>query len=99
MISLFPENIVLFFRRKMKDDLSQGIHRNMILSLYMYKCYKYDITLLQKKIKDHLLHKKVPLRVTDILDHILEIVPTILCTFMETFIGVFIYCFPANKNQ
>ena len=24
-------------------------------------------------------------------------VPMILCTFMETFIGVFIYCFPMKK--
>ena len=37
------------FGRKIKDDLSQEIHGNMILSVYMYKCYKYDITLLQKK--------------------------------------------------
>ena len=34
----------------------------------------------------------------DILDRILERVPTILCTFMETFIGVFIYCFPVKKK-
>ena len=40
-----------FFGRKMKDDLSQGICRNMIFSVYMYKCYKYDITLLQKRSK------------------------------------------------
>ena len=51
MIFLFPENIILFFRRKMKDDLSQGIHGNMIFSVYMYKCYKYNITLPKKKLK------------------------------------------------
>ena len=33
----------------MKDDLSQEIHGNMIFSLYAYKCYKYDITILHKK--------------------------------------------------
>ena len=49
MIFLFPENMILFFRRKMKDDLSQEIHGNMIFSVYMYKYYKYDITLLPKK--------------------------------------------------
>ena len=38
-----------FFERKMKDDLSQEIHESMIFSVFMYKCYKYDITLLQKK--------------------------------------------------
>ena len=94
MIFLFPQNMALFFRRKMKDDLpqkntwkysiffkcpekmvfpkrialeylerwyffpenmkndlSQEIHGNMIFSVYMYKCYQYDITLLKKKSK------------------------------------------------
>ena len=36
----------------------------------------------------------VPLRI-----EILERVPMILCTFMETFIGVFIYCFPMKKTR
>ena len=40
----------------MKDDLSQTIHGNMIFSVYMYKCYKYEITLLPKKSKDDLMH-------------------------------------------
>ena len=40
-----------FFRRKMKDDLSQEMHGDMIFSVYRYKCYKYDIILLQKKSK------------------------------------------------
>ena len=35
----------------MKDDLSQEIHGKMIFSVYMYKYYKYDITLLPKKAK------------------------------------------------
>ena len=43
--------------------------------------------------------EKMHLKVIDILDRILERVPTILCTFMETFIGVFIYCFPVKKTQ
>ena len=33
----------------MKDDLSQKLHGNMIFSIYMYKCYKCDITLLPKR--------------------------------------------------
>ena len=40
-----------FLRLKMKGDLSQEIHRNMIFFVYMYKCCKYDITLLPKKSK------------------------------------------------
>ena len=68
---VFPKKIVLehdiscviwkdgifFFGRNMKDDLSQVIHGNMIFSAYMYKCYNYNILLLQKKIKDNLLPK------------------------------------------
>ena len=46
MIFLLSKNVILFFRRKMKDDLSQKVHGNMILSAYMYKCYKYNITFL-----------------------------------------------------
>ena len=157
MIFLFPENIILFFRRKMKDDLSQKymehdiffkcpenmvfpkkimleydlscisgkmvffFSENMIFFLWtenerwsfsrntwrydifciyirIYKCYKYDITLLQKNQRWS-SPEKMHLKLTDILDRILEIVPTTLCTFMETFIGVFIYCFPVKKNQ
>ena len=32
--SIFPENMILFFRRKMEDDLSQKINENMIFSVY-----------------------------------------------------------------
>ena len=40
MIFLFSENMILFYRRKMKDDLSQKkIHGNIIYSYYKYyKC-------------------------------------------------------------
>ena len=30
----FPENMILFFRRKIKDNISQKINRNMIFTLY-----------------------------------------------------------------
>ena len=49
--SFFSKIWYFFFRRKMKDDLSQTIHGNMIFSVYKYKCYKYNITLLPKKAK------------------------------------------------
>ena len=35
----------------MKDDLSQELHGNMVFSVYIYKCYKYNTTLLEKKSK------------------------------------------------
>ena len=41
-----------FFGRKLKDDLSEEIHENMILSLCTYRCHKHDIVpLSQKKSK------------------------------------------------
>ena len=43
--------------------------------------------------------EKIHLKVIEVLDRILERVPAILCTFMETFISVFIYCFRMKKNQ
>ena len=49
-ISFFPKIWYFFFKRKLKDDLFQKIHANVILSLCMYKHYKY-ITLLPKKSK------------------------------------------------
>ena len=46
------------FGREVKDAFSQEIHGNMIFFVCMYKCYKYGVTLLQKKIKDDLFPKK-----------------------------------------
>ena len=40
-----------FYGQKMKDDLSQEMHGNVTFSVFMYKCYKYDITHLPKKLK------------------------------------------------
>ena len=71
------------------DDLSEEIHGNMIFSVYMYKCYKYDITLLQKKSQRRSSPEKMHLKVIDFLDQIPERVATILCTFMETLYGIY----------
>ena len=54
------------------------IYGNMIFPVYMYKCYKYDITLLQKNERWS-SPKKIHLKVIDILDCFLEGIPTILC--------------------
>ena len=43
----FFRKIYFFFGRKMKIDLPQEIHGNIIYSVYMYKCYKYELS--QKK--------------------------------------------------
>ena len=52
-----PENMIFFLWME-NDDLSQETRGNMIFSVYMYRCYKYDIILLPKKIKDVLLPRK-----------------------------------------
>ena len=49
MIIFFRKIWSFYFRRKMKDEFSQGINGSMIFSVYMYECYKYDITFLQKE--------------------------------------------------
>ena len=42
MIFLFPENMILHLRRKMKDDLSQKIHGNMIFSSNVLKRWSFQ---------------------------------------------------------
>ena len=39
---VFPENITLFFRRKMKDDASQKMHGNMIFSSNVLKRWSFQ---------------------------------------------------------
>ena len=42
MVFLFSKNMTLFFRRKMKDDLSQKIPRNMIYSSNILKRWSFQ---------------------------------------------------------
>ena len=43
MAFLFPENMILFFRQKMKTNLSQKkIHRNMIFSSNVLKRWSFQ---------------------------------------------------------
>ena len=57
-----------FLGRHVRDDLSQEIHWNMILSVYTYGCYKRGATpLCQKKSKMILSCKNTPKGV-DVLD-------------------------------
>ena len=57
MMFLFPENIILFFRRKMKDDLSQEIHGILIFfsntpkkwSFQKKIMLKYDLSCIIRK--------------------------------------------------
>ena len=42
MIFLFPENMILHVGRKMKDDLSEKIHGNMIFSSNFLKRWSFQ---------------------------------------------------------
>ena len=56
---VLSEKIYIFFGRKMEDDLSQEIHRNMIFFVYTQgRCELGDAPLRQKKIKDDLIPQK-----------------------------------------
>ena len=51
MVFSSPKTWYFFFGRKMKDDLSQGIHGNMIFSVHTYRRYKHGaVPLCKKKI-------------------------------------------------
>ena len=50
IVLFFPKNRVFLFGHKMEDDLSQKLHRNIILSVCLVKMRifffsKYDITI------------------------------------------------------
>ena len=57
----FPKTWYFFLRQKVRDDLSQKIHGNMIFSVYTYGCYKRGATpLFQEKSKMVLSCKNKP---------------------------------------
>ena len=58
MVFFSRKHDLFFFVRKMKDNLSQEIHGNMMFLVYTYRCYKHDVTpLRQKKSKMVFSHK------------------------------------------
>ena len=58
---LFPKTWYFFLGQKIREDLSQEIHGNMIFSVYTYGCYKRGPTpLCQKKSKMVLFRKNTP---------------------------------------
>ena len=86
---LFPGNMIFFLWTESERWSFSRNTRKYDIFVYMYKYM----------LKIWYSPEKIHLKVIDILDHILERVPTILCTFMDIFIGVFIYCFPVKKPQ
>ena len=130
IVFIFPENMILFFRRKMKDDLSQ---KNTWKYYIFVKCSKKTVFPKKSLLNMILLVLSgnmvfFPENVIlffwtenerwsfskntckfDIFLYICingtnmifsqERVLVVLCTCMETFRGVFIYCFPVKKAR
>ena len=95
----FPENMIFFPGQKVRDNLSQKIYRN-IFSVCTHACYKHGVTpFCQKKSKMVLSRKNTPKGDRRSRLDILERAPAILCTFMEAFKGVFMFCSLAKKTQ
>ena len=57
MVFLSRKFDIFSLEEKMKEDLSQEIHGNTTFSVYMYKWYKYDISLQPKNIKADFISK------------------------------------------
>ena len=65
----FPTRTWNFFSGwKMKNDLSQEIHGNMIFSLYTHRHYKHDTVPLRKKYQRWSYLEKIQPKVVEILD-------------------------------
>ena len=95
----FPKTRYFFLGQEARDDRSQEMHGNMIFSVYLYGCYKRGFTYLCQKKSMMVLSRKIHLRwLTSWID-ILERAPAILCIFMETFTGVFMFFTCTKKNR
>ena len=104
MAFIFPVNGIFFTDGKWKMIFLKK-YMEIWCFLYIGKggisfSYKYEITLLSKK-KDDIFPKNTP-NIPGITEKD-DIHPRkddigILCTFMETFLSVFIYCFPMKKT-
>ena len=85
-VFIFPTNMKLRFCQKSKDDiLSQNTFKDDIPGIKMIFIKKM-IFIVEKMI-------------LEFYNDILERAPKIFCNFMETFLSVFVYCFPMKKKQ
>ena len=77
------------------------LKKYMEIWYFLYICINVTNMILPFFKKNHRWPspKRTHLNVMDVLDHILERVPKILCTFIETFVGVLIYYFPVKTPQ
>ena len=94
MIFLSLSGKMVFFSGKYIFSLV-GKWKMIFLKKYMEIWYFLYICI---NVTNMIFSLKNTRKVIDILDRILDRVPTILCTFMETFIGIFRYCFAVKKK-
>ena len=64
----FPKIWYFFFGRKMKDDICQETHGNLIFFIYTYRCHTHNVTLPCQKLSKMILPAKIHPKVIDVLD-------------------------------
>ena len=64
----FPKIWYFFFGRKMKDDICQETHGNLIFFIYTYRCHTHNGTLPCQKMSKMILPAKIHPKVIDVLD-------------------------------
>ena len=89
--------IVFLQTENEKWSFSRNTWKYDIFCIYVQMLQIWYYSSAKKKQQRWSSPEKIHLKVIDILDCILERGPMILCTFMETFIGVCIYCFPVKN--
>ena len=96
----FPKKHGIFFlRRKMKDDPSQEINRSVIFALFGVGATDVVLHPSAKNSQSRSSPTKIHLRVISALDWRFTKSSNNSPYFMETFTGVFMYCFPAKKTK
>ena len=108
MVFLALSGKMAFFFRK-HDIFSLGrkpviIPLKKYMEIWYFLCTRVGVTNLvsrplPKIITDGLIPQKYTYRWLTFWIDILERAPAILCTFTETFTGVFMYCSPAKKTR
>ena len=96
MIFLFPENMILHLRRKMKDDLSEKIHGNMIFSSNFLKRWSS-----QKGPRRHMIFLVLSAKMAFFFPKIWYFFPgqKVKDGLSQQIHGNMMHCSPAKKNR
>ena len=99
MVFFPPKTWYFFPGQKARGGPSQEIHGNITFLYTRTGVANVAPRPSVKKIKDGLIPQKYTKGWLTIWINILERAPAILCTFTETFTGVFMHCSQARRKQ